>query len=169
MDAVEIILYVVIMIIWVVVQNARKKKIKEQQEAQRKASQDNYDQFDEEIEEPSPTKRSIVEEIIEELRSERQLEEVEPEHEYAPTIKRDFSEKAISPDKDYEKRLAELKTKKKSKDTARFDSYKIDKKADENDDEHDYDDNEYASLIFEDSDSPKKAIILSEILNRRHF
>lgn len=176
MDAIEIILYVVVMIVWVIIQNARKKKVKAQQEAQReaqeRASEGNYEQMDRELdyetESRSPKDRSLIDEIIKEIRNEDPVEVTEPEieKEYNPSPVKDYSQIETTSTRDYEKQLAELKSQKRGQDSTRFDQSIIELKEDDEEDEYD---NDYTSLIFEDEDSPRKAVILSEILNRKHF
>ncbi|QNL20998.1 hypothetical protein HZR84_03260 [Hyphobacterium sp. CCMP332] len=168
MDAVEIILYVVIMIIWVIIQNSRKKKLKAQKEAQKNASEAQMEQYEEVLDEPKTNDRSLIDEIIRELKNEDELVEDRPEEQfgYNPEVKKDFSQKVNKTLSEYDKRLSEIQSKKKEKEIERFEHYKIEKR---NEIEEEETENEYASLIFEDPDSPRKAIILSEILNRKHF
>lgn len=169
MDAVEIILYVIIMIIWVIVQNARKKKLKQQQQARQEAESEDF-QTDRGPQRERPNQRSLIDEIIRELREENEKEdeafEIEPEpyqqRENIPQIPKE----TVKPVRNYDKELKELKSKAKSRDHERFEHYKIPKKPTVSEEEEE---NEYASLLFEDPDSPRKAIILSEILNRKHF
>ena len=172
MDAVEIILYVVIMIIWVIVQNARKKKVKRQQEAQRRQMQSQDDSIEMETppKSPDPQEKSLIDEIIRELKSEETDIEVEsPAQDRTPEMTQNFEPKTYEDRevKNYEKELKEIKDRKKRRDSERFESYKIGSEKLQIDEEEE--ENEYASLLFEDPDSPRKAIILSEILNRKHF
>ena len=126
------------------------------------------EQYEEVVDEPQTNDRSLIDEIIRELKSEDELVEERPEEQfgYKPDVKKDFSKKVNKTLSEYDKRLSEIQSKKKEKETERFEHYKIEKR---NEIEEEETENEYASLIFEDPDSPKKAIILSEILNRKHF
>jgi hypothetical protein len=169
MDAFEILVYVIITIIWIVVQNSRRKKLKQQQEA-KKAYREQAEQNGPRRDQPSS--RSVIDEILEEIRQERETEDVET---YSPPPVQSSPEPVIRGEStleektaEYDKMLADIERRKRNQDSSRFDAYKTkeDKWATKDEEEEE---NEYASLIFEDPDSPRKAIILSEILNRRHF
>ncbi len=163
MDNFQVILYVVIMIIWVIVQNARKKKLKQQKEAQK-----NFQGEDEFGETKIPESRSIIDEILKEIREEKGQYEEDyddlPKPEKPKTFVKTYETEARSLEYPNSIKLLEERQRLADKKGIRFDSYKIGKP--ETDEEEE---NEYANLIFEDPDSPRKAIILSEILNRKHF
>ena len=150
----EIIIYIVISILWLIIQGARKKKQKKANE--RRTSAD----IPEVNEAP---KRSMIDEILEEIREERDSEVPPPPKEYKTPSFQPSSNKTI----DYNEVLKDLENKRFESDEERFEGYEV-----EDDDPYDIEEegeNEYAKMLFEEEDGPRKAVILSEILNRKHF
>lgn len=150
----EIIIYIVISILWLIIQSSRKKK---QKQAREKSTSVDRPEVNE------APKRSMIDEILEEIREERDSEVTPPPKEYKSPSFQPSTNKTI----DYNEVLRDLENKRFERDEERFDVYEV-----EDDDPYDIEEepeNEYANMLFEEEDGPRKAVILSEILKRRHF
>jgi hypothetical protein len=163
MDSFEIVIYIVISIIWLIVQNSRKKKQKAA--AEKRESQTEYETVEESPIEGPKAEKSLIDEILREIKQDREEERYSDEvSRPVPVYEETKSKNTI----DYNKALREIEKKKLSSQESRFDEYTLDVNRDPYEIAEDGD-NPYANMFFEEEDGPQKAIILSEILNRKYF
>lgn len=164
MDNFEVIIYIVISIIWFIVQSARKKKNKKGAAPKTAVPQQRADRG----RSSSPQQKSIMDEILQEIREEREKEKAsERTRSYEPEPVKSYEDNLDNNKSSvyYDRMLQDWEKERGIKVEGRFEDYKI---GQEEDEEEEYE-NDYANLIFEDPDSARNAIVLSEILNRKHF
>jgi FtsZ-interacting cell division protein ZipA len=163
MDSFEIGIYIVISIIWLIVQNSRKKKQKAA--AEKRASQAEYETVEESPVETPQAEKSLIDEILKEIKQEREQEKyTEDVNRPVPVYEESKPENTI----DYNQVLKDMEKKDLSSKESRFSEYELDVNKDPYEISEDAD-NPYANMLFDEEDGPQKAIILSEIINRKHF
>ncbi len=156
MDNFEIIIYILISLGWFLLQSRKKKKVKRApQPVEDQVDETNFPTIEEQEEMLEP-ERTLLRELLGVPAEEKKIKEVVEEEPFFP---------AEEDKEGYERLKEEVKENKKKKEK-RFDPYKIGSETAKDGDEAGHPIREW---LFEDEDGPQKAIILSEVLKRKHF